>query len=187
MAYTPKCHDSTAWAGSDLGSWVNGGGLPWPFCFSGDSAFRPGCAGLLTPGTSSSTTDVFKYVQSRGRMPVEQAFGILVKVWGILWRDLSVHHERRAPLVSALIHLHNIRQSAGASLDIEGGHQVQFRNGKQEWGLAQRKEIREEWVTETVWTQAPKIDKDGRPVELMGALKTAFKESVRVEPSQMIL
>ena len=67
-------------------------------------------------------------------MPAEQCFGILIRVWGILWRDLAVPHVKRAALVSALIHLHNVRRSAGAALDVEGGHQV-----RPFWGLTERR------------------------------------------------
>jgi len=175
VAYTPKCHDSTAWAGSELGAWVNAGGLPWPFCFLGDNAFRPGCAGLLSPGTAHTTTDAYKYVQSRGRMPAEQCFGILIRVWGILWRDLAVPHVKRAALVSALMHLHNVRRSAGAALDVEGGHQVRMFNGQKQWGLTERRKVDGNVETTTVWTAAPKIDAEGRPTELLGGLKAAFQ------------
>ena len=48
------------------------------------------------------------------RMPIECAFGILVMTWGCLWRALSVKFERRAPLISALIILHNLRVDARA-------------------------------------------------------------------------
>ena len=175
VAYTPKCHDSTAWAGSDLGAWVNAGGLPWPFCFLGDNAFRPGCAGMLTPGTAQTTTDTYKYVQSRGRMPAEQCFGILIRVWGILWRTLAVAHVRRAALVSALIHLYNVRRSAGAALDVEGGHQVRMFDGQKQWGLEERRKVDGIVETTTIWTAAPKLDAEGRPTELLGGLKAAFQ------------
>ena len=175
VAYTPKCHDSTAWAGSDLGAWVNAGGLPWPFCFLGDNAFRPGCAGLLTPGTAQTTTDPYKCVQSRGRMPAEQCFGILIRIFGCLWRALTFPHVKRAALVSALIHLHNVRRSAGAALDVEGGHQVRMFNGQKQWGLTERRKVDGNVETTTVWTAAPKIDAEGRPTELLGGLKAAFQ------------
>ena len=176
VAHTPKCHDSTAWAGCDLGAWVNAGGLPWPFCILGDSAFRPGCAGLLTPGTAAATTDNFKYVQSRGRMPAEQCFGILVRTWGVLWRELAVRCDRRAPLLSALIHLHNARRAARAPLQIEAGHQVRMHAGKLQWGLWQRRVSPQDASSVgIVWADAPELDEQGRLVELMGDLKHAFQ------------
>ena len=88
MRFTPKCHDSTAWNHCTLGAWVAAGGLPWPCCFLGDKAFRPGNAGLLTPGANAGTSDVCKCVQSRGRMPAEQMFGILLKTCTAIGRVL---------------------------------------------------------------------------------------------------
>lgn len=174
IACTPKCHDSTAWAQSDLGAWVNAGGLPWPFAFLGDNAFRPGGPGLLTPG-GMSTSDNYKYVQSRGRMPAEQCFGILTMTWGVLWRDLAVRYDRRGALVSALIHLHNFRRSEGATLHVEAGHQVRVFEGASQWGLVQRRVVCGKVRWETVWVEAPKIDASGRLVELMGPTKRAFQ------------
>lgn len=181
VAYTPKCHDSTAWAGSELGAWVNGGGVPWPFCFLGDSAFRPGNAGLITPGTASSTSDAFKYVQSRGRMPAEQSFGILLRTWGVLWRKLTVHHTRRGPLVSALIHLHNVRRCSAAPFNIEDSHRVRVHDGVRQWGITERGVQNGIDTMRTVWTTAPVIDEHGRLTELCGGLKEAFQDGVPFE------
>ena len=175
VAFTPKCHDSTAWAGSSLGAWVNAGGLPWPFCFLGDNAFRPGSASLLTPG-GRSTSDSYKYVQSRGRMPAEQCFGILMRTWGVLWRELGMRYDRRGPLVSCLIHLHNVRRTAGAPLKIEAGHQERVHDGIRQWGLPQQRVVGGVKTVDTVWVTAPQIDESGRPTELMGPTKSAFQE-----------
>ena len=46
-------------------------------------------------------------------LPCLAAFGILIMTWGVLWRPLGVLFERRAPLVSACIILHNLRVDAG--------------------------------------------------------------------------
>ena len=170
IRFSPKTHDSVAWEYSSLGAWVAAGHLPHPFCFLGDKAFRPGSASLLTPGSASGTTDAFKYVQSRGRMPAEQCFGILVRTWGVLWRPLEVAFERRAPLVSALIHLHNIRRSSGAELDVASGHDTRYTDGVEQWGLRQRVKNKSTGeVTEVVvWCDAPEMDGEGRPVHLLG-------------------
>ena len=37
--------------------------------------------------------------------------------------------------------------------------------------------------SDTVWTAAPKIDADGRPVELLGGLKAAFKSETVKSPA----
>lgn len=173
MKFTPKCHDSTAWNGTKLGAWVAAGNLPHPFCFLGDKAFRPGSASLLTPGTNAGTTDAYKYVQSRGRMPAEQCFGILMRTWGILWRPLEVRFPRRAPLVSALIHLHNFRRSTGAPINIAGGHEIRYHKGRQQWGIKQQKRVGRKGANDEIktfinWVDSPTFDEDGRPVELLG-------------------
>lgn len=168
MRYSPKTHDSTAWKGYKLGAWVEAGHLTHPFCFLGDKAFRPGSASLLTPGTTNGTTDVYKYVQSRGRMPAEQYFGVLLRTWGVLWRPLEVKFERRAPLISALINLHNIRRTGGAALDVQGGHDIRHVDGKEQWGIRQRAKKNGTVQSTVVWHDAPVVDADGRPTELLG-------------------
>jgi hypothetical protein len=118
-------------------------------------------------------------------MPAEQCFGILVRTWGVLWRDLAVRYDRRAPLVSALIHLHNTRRAARAPLQIEAGHQVRVHGGKLQWGLAQsRISPRGASSVGNVWADAPKLGEEGRLVELMGGLKHAFQAegALRVAP-----
>lgn len=163
MGYTPKTHDSTAWNGTSFGKWINDGNLPSEFFLLGDSAFRPGSTSLITPGTKNGTTTDYKYVQSRARMPVEQAFGVLMRTWGILWRPLEIDFYLRAPLMCALIHLHNLRMTRNS--DSDGMHQTRFKrvNGEkiEEWGLPVTKRNKSgDIITETEWYDAPVLADD---------------------------
>ena len=55
---------------------------------------------------TQSLTD-YDFYQSSNRMPIECSFGILIRRWGVLWRPLTQRFESRAPLIVALMHLHN--------------------------------------------------------------------------------
>lgn len=56
--------------------------LPDPYFVVGDAAYRASEKMLVPyPGTNlDSSRDTFNYYQSQARMPIEQAFGILVSV-----------------------------------------------------------------------------------------------------------
>lgn len=71
--------------------------------------------------------------------------------------------ERRAPLISALINLHNIRRTGGAALDVQGGHDIRHVDGKEQWGIRQRAKKNGTVQSTVVWHDA-----DGRPTELLG-------------------
>lgn len=96
-------HDSLAWGASDLGAKINQHGLPYPFFLNGDSAFSCSNSMVVPTGTDPD----FDFVQSSNRMAIECAFGMLVKRWGILWRSLVCDFDKRAPLIGALMRLHN--------------------------------------------------------------------------------
>eukprot|EP00904_Undaria_pinnatifida_P010124 jgi/Undpi1/6241/HiC_scaffold_20.g08725.m1 len=75
----------------------------------GDSAY-PLSDKLLTcyPGTGlGPELRSFSFHLSQLRIKVEQAFGILVQIWGILWKPLRISFDRRAKPIRALFHLHN--------------------------------------------------------------------------------
>ena len=77
---------------------------------------------------------------------------------------------------SALIHLHNTRRASRQPLLIEAGHQVRFKGGRLQWGLAQRRASPGGASSvDMVWADAPKLDEHGRLTELMGSLKQAFQ------------
>ena len=104
MSYEACTHDSLAWAGTKLGSRIeealsaHGRG----YFLNGDNAYVLSNT-MITPGGG----DDFDFYQSSNRMAIECAFGILIRRWGVLWRPLEVAMQRRAPLIGALMKLHN--------------------------------------------------------------------------------
>eukprot|EP00965_Chrysotila_dentata_P175570 5796127-Pleurochrysis_carterae.AAC.1 len=105
MNKAPTTHDSMAWASSPLGVKFANGELPQPFFINGDAAFSLSNS-LITP-SGLKELDAFDFEQSSQRMPIECAFGILVRRWGILWRDLEVRFDRRTLLIAVCMKLHN--------------------------------------------------------------------------------
>jgi hypothetical protein len=107
-------HDSLAWAVSTLGSRLQGGlglGVNW---IAGDAAYV--CSDhLLTPYSKSQLQDnvfgkrrdAFNYFHSSLRMHVEQAFGILVARFGILWRPMGFALPVVPRILSACMRIHN--------------------------------------------------------------------------------
>jgi hypothetical protein len=90
ISQVPTTHDSLAWSTTTLGQRLRDGDLPEPFFISGDSAFSLSNS-LITPSSGTALySDAFDYVQSSERIPVECAFGILVRRWGIFWRPLAL-------------------------------------------------------------------------------------------------
>jgi hypothetical protein len=102
----PQTHDSTAWTATELGQRVERGDLPYPYFLNGDAAFSLGPS-MITPSNNDPALDDLDYYQSSNRMPIECAFGILIRRWGVLWRPLTQRFNRRAKLVIALMRLHN--------------------------------------------------------------------------------
>ena len=77
----------------------------------------------------------FDFFQSSSRMPIECSFGILVRRWGILWRPLTMRFDKRAPVISACMNLHNFCINERVSADIppegpNGTRQVQPDDGR---------------------------------------------------------
>ena len=106
ISHTSTTHDSTAWTATELGQTIAQGGLPEPYFINGDAAFTLGPS-MITPSNNDKELDDFDFYQSSNRMAIECAFGILVRRWGVLWRALGQRFDRRAPLVIALMRLHN--------------------------------------------------------------------------------
>jgi hypothetical protein len=71
--------------------------------------------GIITPWTKGQISDAmmgtwrdsFNCFHSSNRIHIEQAFGILVGRWGILWRPLRMYVTRVAPILSTCLRLHN--------------------------------------------------------------------------------
>jgi DDE superfamily endonuclease/Villin headpiece domain len=107
-------HDSLAWAVSTLGRRLQDGlglGVYW---LAGDAAYV--CADhLLTPYSKSQMQDselgqrrdAFNFFHSSLRMHVEQAFGILVARFGILWRPMGFSLPTVPRILSACMRIHN--------------------------------------------------------------------------------
>lgn len=153
----PTTHDSLAWALSPVGARVNAGELPYPFFVNGDSAFVLSNSMIVPSGIRE--LDDFDFEQSSNRMPIECAFGILVRRWGLLWRPLSMRFDRRAPIIGALLRLHNFcidKRIADETRDVNGISEI----------------------TPDRWALTPKFDKSGRPVEYLRTLGS----QTRAEP-----
>ena len=100
-------NDWTAWNRSGLSDSV--ARLPPGFYVLGDAAY-PLSDQLLTPYPGKllpRDQDAFNFYLSQLRVKIEQAFGILVGQWGILWRPLRVQFAGRSGLITALFRLHN--------------------------------------------------------------------------------
>jgi hypothetical protein len=102
-------HDSLAFDASSLGHYLQAHGLPAPYWIAGDEAYAAK-DWLLTPWPgrrASPEQDAFNYHLSSQRIHIEQAFGILVARWGILWRPLTGDYRDVPKLTLALVKLHN--------------------------------------------------------------------------------
>lgn len=83
--------------------------MPGNYCILGDAAY-PLSDKLLTPYPGKGLDpgfDSYNFHLSQLRVKIEQSFGILVSVWGILWRPLRVQFAGRTALITAFFHLHN--------------------------------------------------------------------------------
>lgn len=137
----PNTADSLAWEMTPIGQWAKAGGVPWPFFINGDAAYVQSDF-MVIP----SHDDTFNYDQSRMRMFIEQAFGILINRWGILWRPLAMRFNRRPAVILACARLHNWL------IDRRIDMPVLHRNAA---GCAE--------VVPGRWVRAPSFDSEGRP------------------------
>ncbi len=115
---TSKCvgstHDSIAFHVSALARKVRDGVLPCGYWIAADPAYM--CSnGLMTPWPKSALRnpengiyrDAFNCFQNSFRIHEEQAFGMLVRGRGILWRPLSYNIVESLPIVSVCMRLHS--------------------------------------------------------------------------------
>ena len=148
ISQTPLTHDSLAWSATELGQAVAQGELPFPYFINADAAFALSPS-VVTP--SGGVDDDFDFEQSSNRMPIECAFGMLIKRWGVLYKPLGVAFPRRAPLISACMRLHNFcidRRIEDETKDINGLTNLQP-EGRHQWALT------------------PLFDLDGAPLEAL--------------------
>jgi hypothetical protein len=87
METSGTTHDWLSWQCSPLFTKLEEAGLPHGFRIAGDDAYV-GSSYMMTPYPGhgiGQEKDTFNFFQSSSRIHVEQAFGILVRRWGILW------------------------------------------------------------------------------------------------------
>lgn len=112
-------HDSVALRLSIIGRFFEEEGLPDGFHVAGDDAYSGYYPEqLITPyrrALASKYELSFNYFQSSHRVHVEQAFGILMRRWGILWRPLRFKLDTVSLIVSVSMLLHNF------CIDMDGG------------------------------------------------------------------
>jgi hypothetical protein len=113
-----KCAGSTpdgiAWESSSLGLRLRREPLPTGFWIAGDAAY-PCRKGIITPWTAGQllhdefgvSRDAFNFHHSSLRMHVEQAFGMLVQRFGILWKKLMFSLPASLLVLSSCFRLHN--------------------------------------------------------------------------------
>jgi DDE superfamily endonuclease len=113
-----KCAGSTpdgiAWESSSLGIRLRREQLPAGFWIAGDAAYScrngiiaPWTAGQLLHDEFGASRDAFNFYHSSLRMHVEQAFGMLVQRFGILWRKLKFSLPVSTLILTVCFRLHN--------------------------------------------------------------------------------
>jgi hypothetical protein len=107
-------HDSLAFSLSQLGIALERDGLPEGYWIAADAAYE--CSNcILSPWSENQVKnsehgiarDAFNYYQSSSRVHAEQAFGILVARFGILWRPLRFKLARAPRILAACMRIHN--------------------------------------------------------------------------------
>merc|ERR1712093_657411 len=104
-----SAHDATAWATSGIGD-VLQKLEELGFWIAGDDAY-PLSEYVITPFPGQGIPkyeDNFNFYQSRLRINIECAFGMLVRRWGVLWRNLEVELCKVKSVVFACLILHNV-------------------------------------------------------------------------------
>ena len=112
MMTVGSTHDSLAWALTPLAQDLAIMGLPFGLWIAGDDAY-PSSEYLLSPySIQASRADKFKdnfnFYQSRCRINVECAFGMLVEKFGVLRRCQSARLKHTTKVISVCIKIHNL-------------------------------------------------------------------------------
>ena len=80
----------------------------------------------MVPGPVGPEWDDYNYEQSSARMPIEQAWGEVIKRWGILWRPLQMAFSKRAQVnhrpCRLIVLLHKFFLDASQENDIHQSH-----------------------------------------------------------------
>ena len=111
-------HDSLAWSCTPLARQLEVVGLPFGLWIAGDDAY-PSSEFLISPYSAQACRadkykDNFNFYQSRCRINVECAFGILVEKFGVLRRSMSSTLAHSTMVVNVCMKLHN--------LGVDNGH-----------------------------------------------------------------
>ena len=110
IACCGSTHDWKAWRLSPLHDEIESTGLPKGYWISMDDAYVT-CEHYIGPFPGKKlgkSKDTFNFNQSKTRIHIEQAFGILVRRWGILWRKLESSMKYWSLIVLCCMKLHNI-------------------------------------------------------------------------------
>ena len=111
---TGGTHDSAAFLFTSLGARVDkghgAGGIPEPFYFGGDAAYKSGEAFAVPVAGAhvGSEEDNCNYVHSQFRSTIERAFGALIRRFGVFWRPLNYDMKLNLLIIRAAVRLHNI-------------------------------------------------------------------------------
>ncbi len=83
-------------------------GMICPFFFVGDSVYQ-GFTALAYPhiGALDETQAAYNFLLSQLCITIEQAFGMLVKRWAVLWKQLHMQIAKGTEIVEACMRLHN--------------------------------------------------------------------------------
>jgi hypothetical protein len=107
---TGSVHNSLAYKLSELSSKIQAGKLPCGSFLNGDDAYA--CSDhMVTPyhgRKQSADRDGFNYWQSKVRINIECAFGLLHARWGVLWRPIQLIVDKVPMMMMVLVKLHNM-------------------------------------------------------------------------------
>ncbi len=110
VATCGSTHDSTAFFSTRLFSKLQNQRLRDCWTIVADEAYGLS-PNIVTPYSGSNLSkdkDSFNFYQSRLRINIECAFGILVRRWGILWRNIDCCVSKVPLIVTVCMKLHNI-------------------------------------------------------------------------------
>ena len=145
-------NDSVAWQRSKVSTATEN--LPDGFFVIGDNAYA-NTEHLMTPyagRNQSAEKDSYNFVLCQCRIRVEQAFGMLVGRFGLLWRPLKMGYAKQTSVIRAIFHLHNFCQDERVAPVMECEDSSSHRPRANNWVLG------EDWVPEG--SDAPRMPGD---------------------------
>jgi len=96
------------------------------YCIVGDDAYAAGeVMAVPWPGGGGGDRwrDSYNFYQTSCRVHTEQAFGMLVRRWGVFWRPLRVPFLKKPSLIRACFKLHNFCRRYYCSQDDLAPHE----------------------------------------------------------------